>query len=125
MYDMICLCITSLGFVAAAVRAAKRKKRILAVSSLAASACSVNFWRNPTEGMRRAADITCARLCFGLYLIEAWRTRKLSKPLPATMLCGTILCYKCAEKFHPKRYWFVFHALFHTSALMGKMMVLK
>ena len=121
---MIPLVITSCGFILVAFKGVKRKKYALSVSSLTAGACSINFWRNPINGVRQKIDIICARGCFVVYVCEACKNKQING-INLSLLTTILGLYKGSVKIHPHQSWKIFHGLFHICAASGQMLVIK
>ena len=121
---MISLVITSCGFLLVAFKGVKRKKYALSISSLTAGTCSINFWRNPSNGLRQNIDVFCARGCFFVYVFEACKNKQIDG-INFSLLTTIIGLYKGSRKAHPHRSWKIYHGLFHICAASGQMRVIK
>lgn len=98
-----------------AIKGFRKKKKLLPVLNTATSLVSMNYWRNPTPGIRREMDYLLAKTNFVVHHLYA--TPKL---LPIDLIIGTFWTLSRMGG----RGWIKWHALFHTSAATGMILIL-
>jgi len=106
------LVVTSALFMIPAIR--NRKNRVRSTVDAVTSIVSINYWRNPTPGIRRSVDFSVAKSNFILHHLWA---------KPKYILFDLILvpCWWMSKQQGPR--WVVWHGLFHISSTVGMLCV--
>ena len=107
------LVLTSACFLIPAVRGWRKKKRLLPVMNATTALVSMNYWRNPTDGLRRRVDYIVAKSNFILHHFYVD-----PKFLPLDGPIG--MCWFMSKLNGPQ--WKRWHAAFHCTAVTGMLL---
>ena len=107
---MIPLVLTSACFMIPVIKGYRRGKRLMPTINAATSIVSMNYWRNPCDGIRREIDFTLAKTNFLLHVMQARR-----KDVPLGIIMGWF--WWNSTSGGPR--WPVWHGLFHGTVIAG------
>jgi hypothetical protein len=107
------LVVTSALFMIPAVKRRKKNKILSSVNAVT-SIVSMNYWRNPTPGLRRSIDFSVAKCNFVLHHLYA-----NPKYFPFDLII--IPCWWMSKQ--KGSCWVIWHGLFHISSTVGMICV--
>lgn len=105
-----------------------KKKYILTTVSLLTTFCSINYWRNPTIGMRFVLDKIVSKTGGIIYFLYGYNNTTCIgvRIFSFTNGCMILSLYNasCLLYFLESSYWKQYHVAFHVASVIGKLLIL-